>query len=189
MAELPRETVAFYGKGTESTRLRTIMSADLLAVDEALRLLSAEDPRKAQSWNRASLAVCRPRKRRTRSRSPSAPYITIGRWRGHGCTERSPPMPTDRWHRVEKLFTDAVEHPAHPRSVFLDAGCGVDRGMRDEIQLLLTAAAHSADFLCTPALEVFARQITVFALLAEVAGDAEAEQRHHRCVTVIDKGT
>jgi serine/threonine protein kinase/dienelactone hydrolase len=68
-------------------------------------------------------------------------------------------MPTDRWHRLERIFTEAVEHSAHARDDFLNRACGVDRGMRDDIQSLLTAAEHSGDFLSAPALEMFARQI------------------------------
>jgi len=68
-------------------------------------------------------------------------------------------MPTDRWHRLEQIFTEAVEHPAGVRTQFLDRACASDTTMRDEIQRLLTAAEQSADFLDTPALEMFARQI------------------------------
>ena len=68
-------------------------------------------------------------------------------------------MPTERWHRLEQIFTEAVEHPAAARADFLNRACASDTGMREEVQLLLAAAEQSADFLGAPALEVFARQI------------------------------
>jgi dienelactone hydrolase len=69
-------------------------------------------------------------------------------------------MPTDRWHRLEQLFTEAVEQPVSTRADFLARACGSDAGMRDEIASLLTAVEQSGDFLCAPALDVFARQIS-----------------------------
>jgi eukaryotic-like serine/threonine-protein kinase len=68
-------------------------------------------------------------------------------------------MPTDRWNRLEEIFTAAIEQPSQARADFLDRACGGDTAMRDEIRLLLTAAEQSGDFLSAPALEVFARQI------------------------------
>ena len=69
-------------------------------------------------------------------------------------------MPTDRWHRLEQLFTEAVAQPASMRADFLARTCGPDAGMRDEIASLLTAVEQSGDFLSAPALDVFARQIS-----------------------------
>ena len=69
-------------------------------------------------------------------------------------------MPTDRWQRLEQIFTNAVEQPAGMRADFLARMCGSDDGMRDEIASLLTAAEQSRDFLSAPALDVFARQIS-----------------------------
>jgi eukaryotic-like serine/threonine-protein kinase len=68
-------------------------------------------------------------------------------------------MPTDRWQRLEQLFTEAAAHPVHTRTAFIDQACGADGGLRDDLQSLLTAAERAGDFLCAPALDVFARQI------------------------------
>ena len=68
-------------------------------------------------------------------------------------------MPTDRWTRVDEVFTAAADLPAAMREDFVARACGDDAGMRDEIQSLLTASARSGDFLSAPALDVFARQI------------------------------
>src|SRR3954469_2052638 len=108
----------------------------------------------------ASLAASRWRRPRKRCRSPSAPCIPTGRSHARGCTKPSPPrMPTDRWQRVEQVFTEAVAYPAHARADFLDRACGGDRGMRDEVGLLVTAAGCPGGFLSAPALEAFARQV------------------------------
>ena len=69
-------------------------------------------------------------------------------------------MPTDRWHRLDQIFAEAVEQPAGMRADFLARTCGSDAGMRDEITSLLTAVEQSGDFLSAPALAVFARQIS-----------------------------
>jgi serine/threonine protein kinase/dienelactone hydrolase len=69
-------------------------------------------------------------------------------------------MPTDRWHRLEQLFTEAVEQPARARADFLARACGPDVGLRDEIASLLESREESGDFLSAPALDVFARQIS-----------------------------
>jgi eukaryotic-like serine/threonine-protein kinase len=69
-------------------------------------------------------------------------------------------MPTDRWQHVEQLFMEAAEQPAGQRADFLARACGSDAGMGDEIASLLTAAERSGDFLSTPALDVFARQVS-----------------------------
>jgi eukaryotic-like serine/threonine-protein kinase len=69
-------------------------------------------------------------------------------------------MPTDRWHRLDRLFTEAVEQPADMRAAFLAAACGPDARLRDELTALVTAAEASGDFLSAPALAVLARQIS-----------------------------
>ena len=69
-------------------------------------------------------------------------------------------MLADRWHRLDQIFTDAVEQPAAMRADFLARACGTDLLMRDEIAALLAAVEHSGDFLSAPALDVFARQIS-----------------------------
>jgi tRNA A-37 threonylcarbamoyl transferase component Bud32/dienelactone hydrolase len=68
-------------------------------------------------------------------------------------------MPSERWHRLERIFAEALEHPGSARPDFLERACGPDESMRDEVRLLLAAAEQSGDFLDAPAVEVFARQI------------------------------
>jgi dienelactone hydrolase len=68
-------------------------------------------------------------------------------------------MPTDRWQRLERLFTEAASQPPAARTDFLARACGPDAEMRDEIDALLTASEKSTAFLAAPALELFARQV------------------------------
>ena len=69
-------------------------------------------------------------------------------------------IPTDRWQRLEQIFTEAAEQPAGLRDAFLVRTCGPDAGLRDDVASLLTAVEQSGDFLEAPALDVFARQIS-----------------------------
>src|SRR3954471_8735388 len=69
-------------------------------------------------------------------------------------------MPTDRWNRLDRLFTEAVARPADARAAFLAVACGPDARLRDELTSLVTAAEASGDFLSAPALATFARQIS-----------------------------
>jgi len=69
-------------------------------------------------------------------------------------------MPTDRWNRLERLFTEAIEQPPDTRARFLAVACGPDAGLLDEVTSLMTAAEASGAFLTAPALAVFARQIS-----------------------------
>ncbi len=69
-------------------------------------------------------------------------------------------MPTDRWQRLEEIFREAVEQPDVLRADFLARECGPDAGLRDEIASLITAAERSGDFLTSPALDVFAGQVS-----------------------------
>ena len=36
-------------------------------------------------------------------------------------------MPTDRWHRLDRLFAAAMEQPVHLRAGFLEPGVRVGR--------------------------------------------------------------
>src|SRR5207244_1554260 len=58
-----------------------------------------------------------------------------------------------------QLFTETVAQAPSARADFLERACGADEGLRNEILALLAAAEQSGDFLCAPALDVFARQI------------------------------
>jgi dienelactone hydrolase len=69
-------------------------------------------------------------------------------------------MPTEHWHRVERIFTEAVDLPASQRADFLARACAPDTGVRDDVDSLLTAQEQSGDFLSSTALDVLARQVS-----------------------------
>jgi len=69
-------------------------------------------------------------------------------------------MPTDRWHRMDRLFAAAMEQPVHLRADFLSRECGSDVRLRDELSSMLAADQQLGDFLSAPALEIFAQQIS-----------------------------
>jgi eukaryotic-like serine/threonine-protein kinase len=57
---------------------------------------------------------------------------------------------TDRWRRVEEIFYEALDHPPAERAALVEAACGGDAELREEIESLL--AAHAEDtFMQEPA--------------------------------------
>src|ERR1700750_2085102 len=68
-------------------------------------------------------------------------------------------MPTDRWRRLDRIFTDALGRPASLRAAFVAGACGSDAAMRDDVASLLAAEEQSGSFLSAPALDLLARQI------------------------------
>ena len=61
-------------------------------------------------------------------------------------------MPDDNDHRLEDAFAQALALPADRRSSYLDAFCGADLALREELDDLLSH--HCDDFLLAPALEI-----------------------------------
>ncbi|HET7695447.1 MAG TPA: protein kinase [Vicinamibacterales bacterium] len=68
-------------------------------------------------------------------------------------------MHTDRWREIETLFSAALAQPPAARRPFVERHCA-DAGMRAEVVSLLEAADASRDFLSSPALDAFARQVS-----------------------------
>ena len=48
-------------------------------------------------------------------------------------------MDRARWRRVDQVFDGALDHPAESWSGYLDAACGRDRNLREEVEALLRA--------------------------------------------------
>lgn len=63
-------------------------------------------------------------------------------------------MDSVRWHRARDLFLIAVEREPAERGAFLDDACGVDAGLRDEVEGLLQSHTEAGDFLEAPALAI-----------------------------------
>lgn len=66
----------------------------------------------------------------------------------------------DSWNRIKEIFLSAQELDPAERSEFLDAACGDDRSIREEVEALLTADAGNDDFLSAPAYEFAASILT-----------------------------
>ncbi|MGE0131111.1 MAG: tetratricopeptide repeat protein [Blastocatellales bacterium] len=60
-------------------------------------------------------------------------------------------MDTERWKRTEELFAAALEQEPERREAFLQAACADDPALRVEVESLLDARAHAANFIETPA--------------------------------------
>ena len=56
----------------------------------------------------------------------------------------------DRWREADALFREALDRPPPEQEAFLDAACGDDAGLRDEVSALLRAASESDGFLARP---------------------------------------
>ncbi|NNF56693.1 MAG: serine/threonine protein kinase, partial [Rhodothermaceae bacterium] len=55
-------------------------------------------------------------------------------------------MNSDRWTRIEDLFNQALERDPAERAAFLDAECGGDIALREEVEKLLAMDAGAADY-------------------------------------------
>jgi serine/threonine protein kinase len=63
----------------------------------------------------------------------------------------SPGGADGRWTVIHDLFHRALEQPADQRAAFLDAACGADSGLREEVASLLAAHERAGAFLEQPA--------------------------------------
>ncbi len=53
--------------------------------------------------------------------------------------------PAERWGRVKSVFLAALERPDSDRCAFLDEACGTDRGLRCEVESLLSCHFQAVD--------------------------------------------
>ena len=68
--------------------------------------------------------------------------------------------PTDRLGRLEHVFAGAAELPNEARADYVRRACADDDAMQEEIFALLLALEKAGTFLDTPALDLFAQQIS-----------------------------
>ena len=64
------------------------------------------------------------------------------------------------WQQVESLFYAALDRDPPARSAFLDAACGRDSALREEIESLLTSSSQTLDFAREAVVEVTRQQST-----------------------------
>jgi eukaryotic-like serine/threonine-protein kinase len=67
-----------------------------------------------------------------------------------GCMKR---ISRDRWQRVEAIFDEAYDLPAHERAAYLARACGEDVDLRGQVEALLTATSVTGGILETPMFE------------------------------------
>jgi len=65
-------------------------------------------------------------------------------------------MEPDRWRAVERLYHQALEHPAGERGAFLEGACAGDDALRGVVESLLAVHGRAEGFLETPAVELAA---------------------------------
>ena len=63
-------------------------------------------------------------------------------------------MTPERWKQIDELFQALIEQPPSERSAFLDANCGDDTALRDEIDSLISLQEQAESFLEVPAKEL-----------------------------------
>jgi eukaryotic-like serine/threonine-protein kinase len=61
-----------------------------------------------------------------------------------------------RWARALDIFHAALERPLEHREAFVDAACGDDRGLRDEVSSLLLSDSQAGEFIERPAVAMLA---------------------------------
>ena len=60
-------------------------------------------------------------------------------------------MTPDRWQQIERVYLAALEcDDAKERRVFVEAACGNDAALREEVESLLSNEPDAAEFLETP---------------------------------------
>ncbi len=68
-------------------------------------------------------------------------------------------MSPDRWQRIEPLYYDALERPAHERAAWLATACAGDMELQREVEALLAANEEASGFLTTQALHLAAHSL------------------------------
>ncbi len=68
-------------------------------------------------------------------------------------------MSPERWQRIEPLYYDALERPAHERLAWLAEACAGDAELKREVEVLLAANDSASGFLTTQALHLAAHSL------------------------------
>jgi serine/threonine-protein kinase len=92
---------------------------------------------------------------------------------------------SDRWHRLEALFYEALELKPEARPDFLEKNCAGDVDLRKEVQALLDSAEKPIDFLQKPVLEAAHQIVAGDARRAVVPGNLLS---HYRIISLLGAG-
>jgi Tol biopolymer transport system component len=68
-------------------------------------------------------------------------------------------MTTDRWRRLDQVFTEAQAQEPQARAAFVGQRCATDDALRDDVLALLDADSHSSGFLESTALDTLASEM------------------------------
>src|SRR4051794_27930547 len=68
-------------------------------------------------------------------------------------------MTSERWQQIERLYHRALECEPGRRGVFLEEECGVDRGLRREVEGLLAHEEQAEGFIEEPAIVTAAQDL------------------------------
>lgn len=64
-------------------------------------------------------------------------------------------MDSERWKRVERIYYSVLACPPESRAAVLDASCGNDPSLREELESLLSAREEAGDFLSPAELQEY----------------------------------
>ena len=92
---------------------------------------------------------------------------------------------SDRWHRLEALFYEALELKPEERPGFLETNCAGDAELRKEVQALLDSAEKPIDFLQEPVLEAAHQMVAEDARRAVVPGTLLS---HYKVISLLGAG-
>src|SRR5262252_497391 len=93
-------------------------------------------------------------------------------------------MKPERWEKVIDLFQSALERVPEERAAFLNESCHDDKGLRREVESLLTSHERAENFIEVPAFEVapeFVPHDTADAVVGKLIG-------HYRIESLIGVG-
>jgi serine/threonine protein kinase/TolB-like protein/Tfp pilus assembly protein PilF len=68
-------------------------------------------------------------------------------------------MKSEQWQQLDNLFHSALEREPEERSAFLDAACGGNESLRQQVEVLIAAHEKSGSFIERPAFEVEAQSV------------------------------
>ena len=91
-------------------------------------------------------------------------------------------MTPERWQRIEQIYHEANERPPAERQAFLDAACGRDLALREEVEILLAANERVGGFSTAAAT---APRSTATIGTPSLAGQ---ELNHYRILNLLGTG-
>ncbi len=98
-------------------------------------------------------------------------------------------MDPERWHKIERLISAALEKEPAERAAFLSEACAQDESLRAEVESLLAHDKGVGSLLEAPAMEMAAREITAGPAPVEALPSMVGKTLgHYQITTQIGKG-